>query len=132
MVFLECDSKYPPAKLQEPDDILFQGYRLITVGYGGGEKRYSLLDTFWYYGILINQPSQIKWLPIRSTIWFGDSGGAVFSYFGTGKKLVGIISSLSFCEDGPYENSATSVKYFYSWIKEVTNGKVGESIRIVG
>jgi len=130
LVFLECDANCPPANLQEPNNDLYKGSILIAVGYGGGEKRYSLPNTFWYYGTLIDQPSQIKWLPIRATIWFGDSGGAVFSYFGVEKKLVGVISSLSFCDDVPYENSATSVKSFYDWIKEVINGKVGESIRI--
>ena len=135
LVFLACESKYPPEILQEPDNILFQGSILITVGYGGGEKRYSLPDTFWYYGTLINQPSQIKWLPIRSSIWFGDSGGPVFSYFGAGenrkRKIVGLISTLSICADGPYENSATSVQYFYGWLKEVINGKDRESNIIV-
>jgi len=131
LVFLACDSIYPPAQLQEPNDILFQGAILTTVGYGGGEKRYSLPNTFWYYGVLIDQPSQIKWLPISATIWFGDSGGAVFCSFGGERKVVGIISSLSFCADGPYENSATSVQYFYDWIMEVINGKGRESIIIV-
>jgi len=121
LVFLACDSVYAPAKLQQKEETLTRGKILTTVGYSGGRKRYSEYGAFWYYGTLINQPSQIKWLPIKSTIWFGDSGGAVFALFGGKMKLVGIISHLSIYEYTPYENSATSVSYFYDWIMEELN-----------
>ena len=41
--------------------------------------------------------------------------------FGGKMKLVGIISHLSIYEYTPYENSATSVSYFYDWIMEELN-----------
>jgi len=121
LVFLACDSIYTPAELQGKEETLTRGNILTTVGYSGGVKRYSTYGTFWYYGTLITQPSQIKWLPLEATIWFGDSGGAVFCYFDAKLKLVGVMSHLSLFKHRAYENSATSVPYFYDWIMEELN-----------
>ena len=113
LVFLACDSIYTPAELQGKEETLTRGNVLTTVGYSGGVKRYSTYGTFWYYGTLITQPSQIKWLPLEATIWF--------CYFDAKLKLVGVMSHLSSFKDRAYENSATSVPYFYDWIMEELN-----------
>jgi len=123
LVFLACDSIYPPVQLHQ-GETLTRGKLLTVVGYSGGSKRYSSFGTFWYYGTLIDQPSQIKWLAIEATVWFGDSGGGVFCYFGGEEKLIGVVSNLSTYKNRAYENSATSISYFYDWIMEELNERM--------
>ena len=108
-----------PAILVSEDDTLYKGKFLITVGFSRDIKKYSKVGVFFYYGTLIEEPNYIKFLPLKDTIWFGDSGGAVYSIFGNEFKLVGIISTLSTDPDGMvYENSATKVKQYLNWIRK--------------
>lgn len=101
---------------------IYQGTPLTTVGFGMGLKRYSNYDTFWYYGRLVTKPWNIIMLPLKDTIWFGDSGGAVICR----GQLIGILSSFSIYDEHIYENSATYVPYFNKWIEEVSNGQMDD------
>ena len=70
-------------------------------------------ETFFYYGTVLEDPSHMKFLPLESTVWFGDSGGAVFE---DGGKLAGIISSFVIHKGHLLENSATHVILYKEWI----------------
>ena len=63
-------------------------------------------------------------LPTHGTIWFGDSGGAIF---GSDGQLLGIISSLSGRQGIIYENSAIRVDRFLGWINRVVEEDPSES-----
>jgi S1-C subfamily serine protease len=95
---------------------LLRGELLIAVGHGGGFRKQSNLGVFWYYGTLMEDPFNLKMLCYEGTIWFGDSGGAIFNIHG---KLVGIISSLSCRRGYIYENSAVQVDLLLSWINDI-------------
>jgi len=96
-----------------------RGDPLTAVGYGGGIKRKSLPEVFWYYGTLVEEPTVFKMLPLDGTVWFGDSGGAIYDNSGV---LVGIISSLGIKRGHLYENSATRLDLFSNWIRETVEG----------
>ena len=97
----------------------FKHMDLITVGYGTGKKRFSNYGIFWYYGRLISKPQFMIMLPLKGTIWFGDSGGGVFTL---DNKLVGIISYLQTKEGRIYENGCSSIIYYKEWIEDTING----------
>lgn len=105
----------------QPATIIAKGYQyergqqLVAVGYGGGMKRRSNPDVLWYYGTLIEDPTVFKILPLDGTVWFGDSGGAIYDSSGV---LVGIISSLGIKDGHLYENSAVRLDLFLDWIQE--------------
>jgi len=115
IVFLCEPSEVTPVELMGEQDELFKGMPLTTVGYGRGFKRHSNPGVFWYYGRLIKEPWEIQMLPTKSTVWFGDSGGALLA----NGKQIGIISSFSMRQGKIYENSCTSVYYFKQWISDV-------------
>ena len=97
-----------------------EGFPITTVGYSKGFKKYSEIGTFWYYGTLESEPTNMKFLTPNGSIWFGDSGGPVFMYVEGKKKIIGIISSFSMTMNGYkiYENSATRVDMVWSWIHQ--------------
>ena len=132
IVFLECDVEdITPARVHE-GGILQQGSPLITVGYSRGFKKQSMPETFFYYGTLLEDLSQIKFLPLKDTIWFGDSGGAVYSVVNGQFVLVGVMSHFSMRDKIIYENSATKVQFYQKWIKEVLSGaEVVEGVGVV-
>ena len=121
LVFLEDDIDIKPIKLIGAGDVCYKGKPLTTIGYSGGIKKYSRPNIFWYYGRLVAEPQQMKILPLKASVWFGDSGGAVIGLFGNEWKLVGVISSFSYREGIVYENSAASVRFYKKWIEEVIN-----------
>tara|TARA_R110001592_G_scaffold229713_1_gene486373 strand:+ start:617 stop:1336 length:720 start_codon:yes stop_codon:yes gene_type:complete len=92
---------------------------LVAIGYGTGKKRFSNYGTFWYYGRLVDKPQFMIMLPLKGTIWFGDSGGGVFTY---DNRLVGIISYLQTKNGIIYENGCASILYYKEWIEENING----------
>ena len=92
--------------------------QLIAVGYGLHIKKVSKKDTFFYYGILLQQITVIKMLTPKGTIWFGDSGGAIFE---EGGKLVGIITSLGTYKGSVVDNGATNLFMFNEWLTETIN-----------
>ena len=123
IVFLDDSVSILPIGDYTPKGIL-QYTPLTTIGYSKGIKKYSNSNTFWYYGRLIEEPEEVVFLPLKATVWFGDSGGAVITTTGGKSVLVGIISSFSMSEDTIYECAAASTHYYKDWIEEVLNGRL--------
>tara|TARA_Y100001963_G_scaffold148504_1_gene226517 strand:- start:19312 stop:20079 length:768 start_codon:yes stop_codon:yes gene_type:complete len=121
IVFLEDEVDVQPIKLISAEDVCYKGKPLTTIGYSDAVKKYSNAGTFWYYGRLLREPQYMKMLPLKASVWFGDSGGAIIALFGSEWKLVGVISSFSYTEGIVYENSGASVKFYETWIEEVMN-----------
>jgi hypothetical protein len=131
LIFLECDSKYEPARLgcvewmNRYDDI-------TTVGYSHGYKKFSKKDVFRYFGTMVSEPNYMKFLPRPMPIWFGDSGGGVFAEFMGRTYVVGIISHFRMVrvfEDEMVitECSAVNIAKYLDWIsEEIKNEKVVE------
>ncbi len=128
IIVLECGvDEIEPAKLHS-DGWLYRRSPLTTVGFSGDCKRKSSAGTFFYYGTLQENPTQIKFLPLKDTVWYGDSGGAVYGRVNGKLVLVGIISNFSMSEGRIIDNSATKVLFFYKWIMEVLDGLNREAI----
>lgn len=97
---------------------ILRGESLIAIGFGGGWKKRSNLDTFWYYGTMSEDPFDLRMLCLSGTLWHGDSGGAVLDFNG---NLVGIISGLSHHKGLIYDNSAVRIDLMLPWIQEQTS-----------
>lgn len=110
---LEKPCTVTPAPLLENGYWLTRGEDLTVVGYGGGIRRCSNPGVVWYYGTMLEDLTVFKMLPLKGTVWFGDSGGAVYNSNGV---LVGIVSSLGFARGHLFENSAVRLDFFRSWI----------------
>jgi len=125
ILVLETESDETPVSLINPEeDIIWKRMKLTTVGYGTGRKRFSNFGVFWYYGRLINRPEFMIMLPLKASIWFGDSGGAVLTL---DNKLIGIMSYMEKTRSGMiYENGCASVEHYKDWIKETKNERTLE------
>ena len=117
LILLETSSSIDPISLHIEGELV-RGTPLITVGYGRGYKKFSLPSTFFYYGTLLEDIGQMKFLPLKDTIWYGDSGGAVFGTVDDKTVLVGIMTSFRIRDYIVYENSASKVYYYKDWILE--------------
>jgi len=113
ILMLEEICSETPAIMTEGLQDLTRLEPLLTVGYSFSKKKISNFDTFFYYGTVIEDPSHLKFLPLKSTVWFGDSGGGVFE---DGGKLVGIIAYFSIYRGALLEDSATHVFLYKEWI----------------
>ena len=83
---------------------------LNTIAHGNAEKKISLDDTFHFYGILRNKPNEIVFLPLKSHVWFGDSGGALgYIDWDNSFYLLGIITHFSVVDGLIYECIARRV-----------------------
>ena len=124
IIVLEYNSDEIPVELINPEtDLIRKRLPVTTVGHGHGIKRYSNPRTFWYYGRLISAPQFMVMLPLKASIWFGDSGGAVL----TGEnKLIGIMSYFSVDEGKIFENGCASIEYYKDWIEEIKNERLLE------
>jgi hypothetical protein len=121
LLFLEHEAYgIEPARLHHGEPIC-RFSNITTVGFSFSFKKYSKPGTFRYYGIVLEEIGQIKFLPNRATIWYGDSGGAVFLETPRGRILIGIISNFMVIEGEILECSATRVSMFKHWIKESIN-----------
>jgi len=109
-----------PSQLVSDGYTYIRGQELTTVGYGGGIKKKSNQGVFWYYGTLIEDPTVFKMLPLEGTVWFGDSGGAVYDEHGV---LVGIISSIGIGKGHLYENSVVRLDLFLEWITQTVEAE---------
>lgn len=122
LMFLSKNSVETPAVIG--DSKRMRKHQSITsVGYSFGYKKYSKPFVFSYFGILTNEPDSIKFIPRPVFVWFGDSGGGIFSRLGNKEVVIGIISSFTFIEIYNKkriigECSATSISYFIDWINE--------------
>lgn len=116
ILVLETESDETPVKFAE---YAFKSMKLVTVGYGTGKKRFSNLGIFWYYGRLIRNPQVMIMLPLNGSMWFGDSGGGVFTL---DNKLVGIMSYFSMDENNRiFENGCASIEYYRDWLEQIIN-----------
>jgi hypothetical protein len=115
VLMLETDCTETPAIVGSYLD-LTRLELLTTVGYSFCIKKKSNLGTFFYYGTIVEDPTHMKFLPLSGTVWFGDSGGAVFE---SGGKLCGIISSFGLYGTQPFENSATHIFLYQEWIDTI-------------
>ena len=122
ILVLETASDETPVELISKERLIFKKMKLTTVGYGTGRKRFSNFGVFWYYGRLIQHPQFMIMLPIEGSIWFGDSGGGVFTL---DNKLVGIMSYFSMTNNHKiFENGCASIEYYRDWIEEVQNERL--------
>jgi len=109
-----CD-KVPAIVIKELNE-LQRLENLTTVGYSFHKKKISDRGTFFYFGTILEEPCYIKFLPLDGSIWFGDSGGALFE---DGGKLAGIISSIGIKDGIIFENSATHIFLYHDWISNI-------------
>jgi V8-like Glu-specific endopeptidase len=117
LVELETQCSTTPAVLpQQNAQFFYKGQNLTVVGYGGDLKKKSNPGVMWYYGTLIECPFVFKMLPLDGTIWFGDSGGAVYDNDGV---LVGIVSYFEKSHTHIFENAAVRVSSHMEWIMEI-------------
>ena len=126
IIVLEHNSDEIPVELINPEtDLIRKRMPVTTVGHGHGIKRYSNPRTFWYYGRLISAPQFMVMLPLKASIWFGDSGGAVLT---RENKLIGIMSYFSVHEGTIFENGCASIEYYKNWIEEIKNERLLETM----
>ena len=120
IIFLEYPVDINPISLHN-NRVLWRFSDITVIGYSFGYKKYSKPSVFQYYGTILEDINEIKFLPRRATIWFGDSGGAVIATLEGEERLVGIITSFLTDEFGIVECSATRIKFYRGWIEEVLN-----------
>lgn len=107
-----------------PDLLEMSKFQDIDVcGYGGSWKKQSQIGKFRFYGILVEEPNEFKILPIDGSVWFGDSGGGVFSTYKDETYITGIIRSFSVypSDNGIIivENSCVRVDRYKEWISSI-------------
>jgi len=100
-------------------------YQHIDIsGWGAKIKKQSQWSKFFFYGVIQREENQFKVLPLNGTVWFGDSGGAVYSQINGKKYLIGIVSNFSATlVEGKIqfiENSFVGVDYYLGWILSET------------
>jgi len=110
-----CITEFPEISYSPKDLTRFEN--LTTVGFSREIKKSSKQGSFYYYGVLIEDPFVFKFNSTQDVhIWFGDSGGAIFEENG---KLVGIISSMSIVDYSIIDMSGVPFYYYEDWIKNI-------------
>ena len=122
LIFLECDSNYEPATIGCVE-WMRRYQEITTVGYSYGYKKYSKEGVFRYFGTVVEEPNYMKFIPRETSIWFGDSGGGIFTEFNGNKYLVGVISHFIIIEtygdrELVSECSAVIIAKYIDWINE--------------
>jgi len=136
LVFLERESQYEPATIGCVE-WMHRYQNITTVGYAQGYKKYSKRWVFTYFGTLVEEPNEIKFIPHGVSVWFGDSGGGVFAKFEGKEYVVGIISTFTIMrvfEDRELvtECSATNIAKYIDWIEgSILNEQMEELEEIV-
>jgi len=136
LVFLECESDYEPATIGCVE-WMHRYQNITTVGYAQGYKKYSKKGLFTYFGTLVEEPNEIKFIPNGASVWFGDSGGGVFAKFKDKEYVVGVISTFTIMR--VFENrelvtecSATNIAKYIDWIEgSILNEQMGKLKEIV-
>ena len=129
LVFLECESQYEPAIIGCVE-WMYRHQNITTVGYSRGYKKYSKRWVFTYFGTLVEEPNEIKFIPHGASVWYGDSGGGVFAKFKGKEYVVGVISTFTVMRR--FENrelvtecSAMNIAKYIDWIEgSITNGQM--------
>tara|TARA_R110000824_G_scaffold48542_1_gene137016 strand:- start:625 stop:1356 length:732 start_codon:yes stop_codon:yes gene_type:complete len=110
ILLLDSPSQHNPMSIMTDVENLPKMYPITTIAHGGGNKKISKERVFRYYGILKNKPNEVVFLPLHSTIWFGDSGGALVYKSITGEyQLMGILTHFSMVDQRIYECAARRV-----------------------
>jgi len=131
LVFLECESIYEPAIIGCVE-WMHRYQNITTVGYAQGYKKYSKRWVFTYFGTLVEEPNEIKFIPHGASVWFGDSGGGVFAKFEGKEYVVGVISTFTIMSvfenrEKVTECSATNIAKYIDWIEgSVTHEQMEE------
>lgn len=119
LCILEEDCAEPPAEILRHFYELNPGEELVTVGWSLGYKKVSHPGIVSYYGSLIEDYGRImRMLAIRGSVYYGDSGGAVFE---DGGKLAGIINFFQKDKltNQIIDNGAARLDFYYEWIDKV-------------
>jgi len=136
LVFLECESQYEPAIIGCVE-WMSRYQNITTVGYAQGYKKYSKRWVFTYFGTLVEEPNEIKFIPHGASVWFGDSGGGVFAKFEGKEYVVGVISTFTIMRvfenrEKVTECSATNIAKYIDWIEgSILNGQMEQLEEIV-
>ena len=113
LLIFETESTHDPMPIVESVDTIPKMYPITTIAHGEGKKKVSRSGVFRYYGILKNKPNEIVFLPLKTSVWFGDSGGALVYQDKTyGFILIGIITHFSTVGEDIYECAARRVDNF--------------------
>jgi hypothetical protein len=110
-----CITELPEITYDKKDLTRYE--ELITIGFSHCTKKKSNTGSFYYFGVVLEDPFEFKFNSTKNVhVWFGDSGGAVFEDSG---KLCGLISSFRIHDLTITEMSATPLFYHEKWIKEI-------------
>jgi len=113
LLFLETESSHKPMPIVNDVTVIPDMFPLYTIAHGEGNKKISKDKVYHYYGILQNKPNEIVFLPLQTSVWFGDSGGALV-YRNTDNEyvLIGIITHFSTMGEEIYECAARRADNF--------------------
>jgi hypothetical protein len=121
LIFLECESIYEPATIGCVE--WMERYQdITTVGHSWMYKKYSKPGVFRYFGVVLEEPNEMKFIPRPASVLPGDSGGGVFAKFKEKEYVVGIISNYTVIrifknESIISECSATIIAKYIDWIE---------------
>lgn len=121
---LDEDCVEPPTQIMQDLKDLVPGENLTTVGWSLGQKKVSEPGVVKYYGSLLEDYGKImRMLAIHGSVFFGDSGGAVFEDTG---KLAGIINFFSAdpISGQIIDNGAARLDFNYKWIDLIMSHEV--------
>jgi hypothetical protein len=129
LIFLECESIYEPA-IMGCVEWMTRYQDITTVGHSCLYKKYSKPSVFRYFGVVLEEPNEMKFIPRPASVLPGDSGGGVFAKFKGKEYVVGIISNytvITIFKDEPIisECSATIIANYVDWIEmEVVKNEI--------
>ena len=113
LLILKTESKHEPMAMVDNICVIPQMYPLYTIAHGEGKKKISKEEIFHYYGVLTTKQNEIIFLPIKTSVWFGDSGGALIYKDNDDKNvLIGIITHFSVMDGQIYECAARRTDNF--------------------
>ena len=113
ILILASPSKEKPMSIIDDIGIIGKMDPIYTIAHGEGRKKVSKDGVYNFYGILKNKPNEISFLPLQTSVWFGDSGGAlVWKNENDEYVLIGIITHFSVLDDMVYECAARRVDNF--------------------
>jgi hypothetical protein len=113
LLILKTESTHEPIPMVDDVSIIPKMFPLHTIAHGEGKKKMSKDDVYRYYGILTNKQNEIIFLPLKTSVWFGDSGGALAYKDDEGTIiLIGIITHFSTVGEHIYECAARRTDNF--------------------